>query len=384
MLRFLLFFLVFLIIFQWFTGGQKKQNSQDDIVINARKSFTVGALVEMQILNNREEALALPLPCHGIPFTVEEYKNGEWIGKTAKEAPTDCVPGSLAIEAGKTEKVTFGLWGRDFFSEPGRYRVSVKTAIEDKEKTYSKEIEIKPAGVMKKLWHELLYRPIFNTLILLISVIPGHSLGLGIILLTLLIKLILLHPNQKALKSQKAMQRVQPELDAVKLKYKNDQQRLAQETMAIWKKHKVSPMGSCLPLLIQFPILIALFYVIRDGLGTVNPDLFYESLKAFDLTSIDSNFLGIMELTKKSLIALPVIVGGLQFIQMKMSFGKMKPTGDKESGNPMPMMNNMMLYTMPIMIAFFTASLPAAVGFYWGVSTLFGIGQQAVVNKIQY
>ena len=92
--------------------------------------------------------------------------------------------------------------------------------------------------------------------------IPGHNLGWAIILLTLIIKLILLAPNQKALKAQKQMQKIQPQLDALKKKYANDQQKLAAETMEIWKKYKINPMSSCLPMLIQFPILIALFILL--------------------------------------------------------------------------------------------------------------------------
>lgn len=173
------------------------------------------------------------------------------------------------------------------------------------------------------------------------------------------------------------MQRVQPELDALKQKYKNDPQRLAQETMAIWKKYKVSPLGSCLPMLIQFPILIALFYVVRDSLNVMDPALFYTPLKGFNLSEVNPIFLGLIDLTKINVIVLPIIVGGLQFIQIRLSLGRVK---NNNAGSAAPMMNKMMQFVLPVMIAFFSASLPAAVGFYWGVSTIFAIGQQLVVN----
>jgi YidC/Oxa1 family membrane protein insertase len=147
--------------------------------------------------------------------------------------------------------------------------------------------------------------------------------------------------------------------------------------MAIWKKHKVNPMGSCLPMLIQFPILIALFYVVKDGLNVTDPNLFYTPLKDFDLQSVNPVFLGILDLTKLNIIVLPLIVGGLQFLQIRLSFAKM----NKSSNAAMPMMNTMMQFFLPVMIAVFTASLPAAVGFYWGTSTVFAIGQQIVVNR---
>ena len=112
----------------------------------------------------------------------------------------------------------------------------------------------------------------------------------------------------------------------------------------------------------------------------------YDFQSSFDFTSIDTMFLGILDLANKDLIALPLIVGLLQFFQMKLTFSLKQPKQNVESkqkkGMPdMQTMNKTMTYTMPIMIAFFTASLPAGVGLYWGASTLFGIGQTIVVNR---
>ncbi|MFH1012535.1 MAG: YidC/Oxa1 family membrane protein insertase [Candidatus Peregrinibacteria bacterium] len=383
LMRFLLFFLIFLVVFQFFAGNRQKGKSGDDIELAARSKFTIGKEVQIQIKNHKEEAVAIPSSCPKNPLTVERYQNGEWAAREVTIDPAKCDQFPvLTIEPGKTGMVSYGPWNHELFNEEGKYRISLVTEASGKEKVYSRELEIKKAGALQLFWNHFLYRPIFNTLIFLVSIMPGHSLGWGIILLTVLIKLILLGPNQKALRSQKAMQRLQPELDALKTKYKDDQQRLAQETMALWKKHKVSPMGSCLPLLIQFPILIALFYVVKDGLNITNPEVFYSSLKSFDLKSIDVIFAGILDLTKNNVIALPLVVGGLQFFQMHLTFSKIK-TPEKGGINPLPMMNQMMKYMMPAMIAVFTAGLPAAVGFYWGTSTLFGIGQQLVVNKMK-
>ena len=102
----------------------------------------------------------------------------------------------------------------------------------------------------------------------------------------------------------------------------------------------------------------------------------------FSIENISSHFLG-FNLLEKSLIILPIIVGGLQFLQMKLMMAKQKKDKGaiKTMENDMKMVNNMMTYMMPIMIAVFTASAPAAVGLYWGTSTLYGILQQLVVNK---
>ncbi|MBU0578141.1 YidC/Oxa1 family membrane protein insertase [Patescibacteria group bacterium] len=384
LLRPLLFVLIFLMIFQFFSGKKQQEGIKDDVVLTAKSKIAIGKEVSLKIENNSESIITIPVSCPKNPLTVERYVNGEWILKETEIDPQLCTQIELIEIAPKEDyTVGYGQWSWSLFDEEGRYRISLNTNIEEAEKTYTHEFNIVPPSLLKIFWTEAFYRPIFNTLVFLISILPDSNLGWGIILLTLIIKLILLGPNHKALRAQRQMQKVQPQLDALKIKYKDDSQRLAKETMELWKKYKVSPMSSCLPILIQFPILIALFYVVRDGLDTISPELLYGTLKTFNLQGVNPNFLGIIDLTKINIIVLPIIVGGLQFIQMKLTLAKTKTNKPVKKGeiNPMPMMSNMMQYFMPIMIAVFTASLPAAVGFYWGTSTLFGIGQQVVVNR---
>jgi YidC/Oxa1 family membrane protein insertase len=382
-IRFLFFTLLFLLIFQLFGGRQQQDTHQDDIVLSAKSKMTIGKLVQVQIANHTEIPLVIPSSCPKNPLTVESYQNGEWLLKEAKLEKGQCNPAdNVTIEAGATAAIAYDAWNHKIFDREGRYRISLNTTVNAKEKVFFIELSIVSPGLFRTAWNTLFYKPIFNGLLYLISVVPGHSLGWGVVLLTLLIKLLVLGPNQKALRAQKQMQKIQPQLDALKIKYKNNQQRLAQETMAIWKKYKVSPMSSCLPMLIQFPILIALFYVVRDGLAVTDPHLFYESLKGFDPAMINPHFFG-LNLTKKNIIVLPLVVGGMQFLQMRLAFGKQKTKGKKEVNNPLAGMGKTMQYVMPLMIAFFTATLPAAVGFYWGTSTLFGIGQQMVVNRMK-
>ena len=180
------------------------------------------------------------------------------------------------------------------------------------------------------------------------------------------------------------MQEIQPKLNKIKEKYKDNQEMATKETMAIWKEHKVNPFGSCLPLLIQFPVLIALFNVVQNGLNPDNSYLFYNFLKNFSFENIHFIFLNLLDLTKINHFILPLIVGGLQFLQMKLTLSKSKTktneSDKKEPKNEMETANAVMLYLMPGMIALFTASVPAGVGLYWIVSTLYGIAQQFVVN----
>jgi len=374
--RIAFFALAFLLVWS-FLSPKPDAQSTDDVVFVAKSQIAIGTMVTMKVQNNTQASLTIPSNCPKPPFKVERYTNGEW---TSFEADAKkCSPDPITIAPKKSSLFTFAPWNQQIFKELGKYRVSLEQTVDGKIKSYSKEIEITPPGFLTTLFRTVFYKPIFNTLIFLISIMPDKNLGWAIILLTFIIKLILLVPNQKALKAQKQMQKVQPQLDALKKKHKDNPQLLAQETMEIWKKYKVNPMSSCLPMLIQFPILIALFYVVKGGLDSISPDFLYSSLKSFDPTTIQTVFLGIIDLTKVNLIVLPIAIGLLQFAQMKMALGKnLKSASDS---SPMPMMNKTMIYVMPIMIAFFTASLPAAVGFYWGTSTLFGIAQQYVVNR---
>lgn len=377
-----LFILFFLLIWSLFQKPEADENP-DDIVLVGDSSVAISKIVSLTLQNNSDETVRLPNDCPKNPLSVEKYVNGEWVKKEALLPDLNCGAKEVVLKPNKAVYINYSAWSSELFDEKGKYRINVPVELNGAEKTYTKEIEITSRSIFRVVWEEVFYKPIFNVLIYILSFLPSHNLGWAVILLTILIKIILLAPNQKALKAQKKMQKVQPQLDALKKKYEKDPQRLASETMAIWKKHKVSPMGSCLPLLIQFPILIALFYVVKDGLNFINPQLLYTGLQGFDSLTIDPWFLS-LDLTQINFIILPIIVGSLQFIQMKLSMGvalKNQPAQKDQAPNPMLMMNKTMIYFMPIMIAFFTATVPAAVGFYWGTSTLFGIGQQLIVNR---
>ncbi|OGH74010.1 MAG: hypothetical protein A3G00_02210, partial [Candidatus Magasanikbacteria bacterium RIFCSPLOWO2_12_FULL_43_12] len=198
-----------------------------------------------------------------------------------------------------------------------------------------------------------------------------------------LIKLALYPLTASSIKSQKALTDLQPKLDVIKKEFKDDKQRLAQETMKLYKENKVNPMASCLPLLIQLPILIALYYVLQRGLTATNFDTLYSFVKSPD--QINTISVGLVDL-KNSNIILAVLAGAAQFWQAKMMMRKKAP---KEAGegakdeNMMSMMNKQMLYMMPIMTVFIGMKLPGGLTLYWLLSTVLTVAQQAVVFKHQ-
>lgn len=339
--------------------------------------------ISVNILNDSKETITLPNECPGEPFNVYKFENNDWVQKSITPE-LDCKNTTeLKIEAGKELKVAYTNWNNALFGEMGRFKISFNTTIDSKPITFTtNEFTVVKEGMFRQLFTGLFYRPIYNGLIFLAYIAPSNDLGIAIILLTILIRTILLVPSQKSMKSQRRMQELQPRLNKIKEQHKGDQARIAAETMAVWKEAKISPFGSCLPILMQFPFLIALFYVIRNGLNPDNTFMMYTQYNNFALSDINTGLFGILDLTIPNYYVLPVIIGGLQFIQMKLSFAN---SAKKQDGQPakneMAMANNMMTYLMPVMIAIFTASLPAGVGIYWGTSTLYGIIQQVFVNK---
>lgn len=384
----LLFLAIFLVINYLMQSCQNKTqelptNSESLTFTTTDTEYSRYQTVTVDLKNNSKETLTIKNECPSEPFNVYKYEDAEWVTTTVSPN-LDCSEATdLIIEPGQELKIPYDNWNYSLFSDMGRFKIEFTTTINEEEKTYtSNEFMIVKEGIFRQLGIGLFYRPIYNGLIFFTSIMPQHDLGLAIILLTILIRTILLIPSHKAMKSQKRMQEIQPKLEKIKEKHKGDQQRIAMETMALWKEAKINPLGSCLPMLMQFPFLIALFYVIQSGLNPDKAYLLYTSYSNFGIENISVTFFGIINLTKNNIYVLPLIVGGLQFIQMQMMMAK-KPIKKDASGkgNEMAMATNMMLYIMPVMIAVFTASLPAGVGIYWGTSTLYGIIQQIFVNK---
>ena len=178
--------------------------------------------------------------------------------------------------------------------------------------------------------------------------------GVAIILLTVFIKLMTFYPTQRSLLSAKKMQKLGPKMAAIRKKYENDRQRQSQETMNLYKAHGVSPFGGCLPSLIQMPIWIALYSTLNYAVELYrSPFIFH----IHDLTAKDPYYVT------------PLVMGGVMFVQMKMS-----PT------SPDSQQQKMMAMMMPVMFTAFSLVLPSGLAVYMLTSYLIGILQQLWVN----
>ncbi|MBI3336735.1 membrane protein insertase YidC [Candidatus Peregrinibacteria bacterium] len=277
------------------------------------------------------------------------------------------------LQPGDEQRIDLAPWKYSLFGEYGTYQIRLKGG------DTSVEIELYEPGGLVKMFRVFITKPFLNALIWFASLLPDHSLGIGVIVLTLLVKLGLYFPTQHALQGQKRMQLLQPKIEALKKRYDSDREKLNQEMMKLWKAEGINPFSSFLPMLLQFPILIGLFFVIRDGaILELSQHLLYAPYKDLSWT-FGTTFLW-MDLTKPNITFFPLMLAALQFIQMKLSFShaKAKQEGKTEGQE---LQQKVMLYALPLMIGFFAFQFPAAVSLYWGVSTLFAIGQQMVVNR---
>ncbi len=257
------------------------------------------------------------------------------------------------------------------------------------------------------LWNQLLVWPILNLLVVFYKLfewlhIPG-PLGWAIILLTIVIRLLLYPLMQAQLKSAKKMADLKPHLDALSAKHKDDKTKLQQAQLELYKQHGVNPAAGCLPLLIQFPVLIALYNVFYQVLGNGNLQKMVTEINsilyvpAFKLSQLDLTFFGINLGVKPGewqkyglwLLAIPVITGLLQWYQTKLMMPAaaanpapaLAKAGEKKPEDTAAEMQKQMALITPIMFGFFALQFPLGLSLYWNVFSLFGIMQQLAINK---
>jgi len=233
---------------------------------------------------------------------------------------------------------------------------------------------------MQALFQAILTQPIFNLFVGIYNLIP--DVGIVILVITIIIKLLLYPSTNKSIKAQKDLTELQPKLEALKKKHTGDQQKIAQETMALYKEHKVNPFGSCLPLLIQLPVFLALYWVLRSVFSGANFDLLYPFVK--NPGTINSVTLGLFDLSKNGNIFLALLAGVAQFAQAKMFTRKQPPktagSGAKDESMTV-MMNKQMLYFMPVITVMIGYQLPGGLALYWFLSTGITALQQVILFR---
>ena len=196
------------------------------------------------------------------------------------------------------------------------------------------------------------------------------NFGIAIIIMTVMVKLVTFPLNNKQIQSAKRMQTLQPEMKKIQQKYKDDKEKQNQAMSEFMKENNMNPLAGCLPLLVQFPILIGIFRLLREAdsyldMSVINPYLF-QNAELIDLLAVPDvsleNFLSNISIY----YLFPLIAGATTYLYSQMSM-----SSDSSQ--------KMMLYMMPVMITVFSFSFPVGLVIYWIMNNVFSIGQHKLI-----
>ncbi len=235
------------------------------------------------------------------------------------------------------------------------------------------------------MFDTLIVHPLLNLLMAIYGLIPGHDFGISVIILTLILRFAMWPLTGKQLHSQKKMQALQPEIAKLKVTAAGDKQKEQQLLMELYKEKEINPFSSCLPLLLQFPFLIALFFVLKKAALPYDQisDLLYQPVQNIPYISrlisgavvYDPMLLKVIPMDSASKV-LAVIAGITQYLQVKMIAPKNVDPNDQQAK-----MTSTMNYLFPLMTTFIAWSLPAALPLYWITGNGVAILQQWLIMR---
>ncbi|MCX7779203.1 MAG: YidC/Oxa1 family membrane protein insertase [Patescibacteria group bacterium] len=237
---------------------------------------------------------------------------------------------------------------------------------------------------MIQLFNLILYQPLLNLLVFFYNTIAFRDLGLAIIFLTIFLKIILYPTSLAQIKNQKLLIELQPKLNEIKKKFSHDRTKMAQATIELYRHHKINPFSSCLSLMVQLPILIAVYQVFRTGILSQELNLYPFIHNPGQLNPIAFGFINFAEKN----FPLALLTGMVQFWQSKMLSRKKPPPEvkkEKEAKDEsmMAMMNRQMMVMMPLFTVIIGMTLPSGLIFYWLINLILTIGQQFFFFKKQ-
>jgi uncharacterized membrane protein (DUF106 family) len=277
-----LYALVVTFSIQYFFPSQKSVNTLESNILLTIKDDTIVIpnIPIIEVVNKTASGFTLS-PCKDIKITIDSQP----LTDIDKLSPKFCEP--IDVGPSVTYKMHLDDLSKVFASRAGKYTFSLSTPLGDRIVTFSASV---PSSI-RSLLTIVVYKPIYNLFVALLTFLPGHSLGWAIVIITLIVRLILLVPQHHMLESQKKLQIIQPKIKELQKKHKDDQSKLGMEMLELYKKEKVNPMGSCLPLIIQMPILIGLYWVISGINDGSNLYHLYDVFKSFNPANIDAHFL---------------------------------------------------------------------------------------------
>ncbi len=225
------------------------------------------------------------------------------------------------------------------------------------------------------MFQKLFYIPFLNALVWLYETASFQDLGIAIILLTFLIRLILLPLFYKGAKDQSLMQKLQPEIKKIQHNHKDDKEKQAQAMMELYRTHKVNPFSGFLMILVQLPVLIGLYQVFYNGISPETLVNLYSFVPAPE--NVNATFLHLIDLQKPSILMV-ILAAAAQFIQGKLTLPKIEKGQELSSAEQV---GRQMVFMGPVLTVVILSNMPAAVGLYWLVTSVFTLAQQLYINK---
>lgn len=222
-------------------------------------------------------------------------------------------------------------------------------------------------------YHEVFYKPLLNALVFLTDILPWNDLGFSVILLTVILRFVMFPMTHKMIHTQRKMKAIEPELKKIQSDIKNKEEQ-SRAVMELYKRHGINPFSGFLNILIQFPLLFAMYKVFWQGIPFKAEDVYgFLSIPEY----INVQFLSLVNLSEPNII-LAAIAAISQFWQVRLA---MPPKNDSKTKGGAEMMQKQMLYMFPILIFFIGFNLPAAVALYWTTMNVFAIVHEAIVRN---
>lgn len=238
------------------------------------------------------------------------------------------------------------------------------------------------------VYNTIFHQPLFNGLVFLINIVPFHDIGIAVIVLTFIVRIILFPFTHKSVRTQVKMKELEPQLKKIKEEFKDQKEEQARRTMELYRKHGVSPFSGCLMVLLQLPVLIALYRVFFAPIGA---DGLYSFVHLPE--TINTVFLGFIDMGKRSII-LAALAGVSQYMQVRLSIPKrqkeetIKPRAEQKTESKWGFQDEFTravsfqtLYIFPGLIFFLSLGFPSAVTLYWTTSNLFAIIHESIVRN---
>lgn len=285
------------------------------------------------------------------------------IRASRKRLPGEGVDTSVRVKKAEIESVSADIQIADMLLAPGQ-KLTRELSYYAGPKQYSilSTLGFGHEEVMEFGWWSAVCKVLLKTLNVINLVTRNY--GLAIILLTILVRIVFWPVTHKGTESMKKMQALQPLMTELRAKYKDNPKKLQEETMLLYKKHKVNPLGGCLPMLIQIPVFIALFVVLRSAIEL----RFASFLWVRDLSEPENLLAGLLPMGF-SLNILPLLMVATMYLQQKLSPAGGDPTQQK-----------MMMIIMPVMMLVFFYNMASGLILYWTVSNVIMIVQQLMAK----